>query len=89
MSTRKALTHYAVFHNIGGQTEIVVYYHDGSSDLIDGLGCQEAAYVVDLLRNEKVMSYDASRKRLSTLNPEPTSESDRARMREMPTGAML
>ena len=74
MSQRKALTHYAVFHNVGGKSEIVVYYHGGGADIIKDLDYSEAAYMVDLLRNERHMSYDASRKRLSTLDPEPTEE---------------
>lgn len=73
---RKTLTHYAVFHNVGGKTSIVVYYDGGGADVIRDLDFQEAGYMVDLLRNEKPMSYDASRKRLSTLHPEPTGEGE-------------
>jgi hypothetical protein len=73
---RKVVTHYAVFHNIGENSDIIFYYQDGTSDSIRGIPVAEAAYIVDLLRNEKPMSYDHGRKRLSTLTPEPVGESE-------------
>ena len=73
---RKTVTQYAVFHNIGAKTEIVVYYTGGEADVISNLDYAEAGFMIDLLRNEKPMSYDAALKRLSTLNPEPVGESE-------------
>jgi len=63
---RKVVTHYAVFHNIGGTSDIAFYYQGGGSDLVSGIPYAEANYIVDLLRNEKPMSYDHNLKRLST-----------------------
>ena len=73
---RKRVTHYAVFHNIGGETTVAVYYQGGGAGSIRNLGIEEASYVIDLLRNEKPISYDHSRKRLSTLNAEPVGENE-------------
>ena len=73
---RKVVTHYAVFHNIGRDSDIIFYYQDGSADSVRGIPVDEAAYIVDLLRNEKPMSYDHERMRLSTLTPEAVGESE-------------
>lgn len=73
---RKVITHYAVFHNIGSTSDIVFYYQGGGADSASGIPFAEASYIVSLLRNEKPMSYDAARKRLSTWNTEPTGESE-------------
>jgi len=73
---RKRVTHYAVFYNVGGESSINVYYQGGGADTIRNLSIEEATYVIDLLRNEKPMSYDHSRKRLSTLNTEPVGENE-------------
>lgn len=73
---RKIVTHYAVFHNVGGSSEINVYYQGGGADTISGLGVAEARHIVDLLRNEKPMSYDADRRRLSTWTSEPVGEGE-------------
>lgn len=73
---RKTVTHYAVFHNIGGASDIVFYYQGGGADSVSGIPFAEAAYIVDLLRNEKPMSYDHARKRVSTLYPEPAGEGE-------------
>jgi hypothetical protein len=73
---RKVVTNYAVFHNIGSTSDIVFYYQGGGADSVSGLPFAEAGYVVDLLRNEKPMSYDADRKRLSTWTPEPVGEEE-------------
>jgi len=74
--TRKVVTHYAVFHNIGAASDIVFYYQGGGADSVSGVPYAEARYIVDLLRNEKPMSYDHSRKRLSTYNAEPVGEGE-------------
>jgi hypothetical protein len=73
---RKVVTHYAVFHNIGGASDIVFYYQGGGADSVGGVAYAEAAFLVDLLRNEKPMSYDHERRRLSTYNPEPAGENE-------------
>lgn len=74
--TRKAVTHYAVFHNIGADTAIVFYYQGGGADSVSGIPFAEAAFIVDLLRNEKPISYDHSLKRLSNFNVEPVGEEE-------------
>src|ERR1700690_3202273 len=56
---RKIVTQYAVFHNIGAASEVVFYYQGGGADTAAGVPVAEAAYIVDLLRNEKPISYDA------------------------------
>lgn len=73
---RKIVTHYAVFHNIGSTSDVVFYYQGGGADSVSGVPFAEAAYVVDLLRNEKPMSYDAVSRRLSTWTPEPVGEQE-------------
>ncbi len=73
---RKIVTQYAVFHNIGAASDIVFYYQGGGADSVSGVPYQEAGYIVDLLRNEKPMSYDAALKRLSTYTPEPVGEGE-------------
>jgi hypothetical protein len=73
---RKVVTQYAVFHNIGGSSDIVFYYQGGGVDSVTGIPFIEAAFIVDLLRNEKPMSYDAGLKRLSTYTPEPVGEGE-------------
>ena len=73
---RKVVTQYAVFHNIGATSDIVFYYQGGGADSVTGVSYAEASYIVDLLRNEKPMSYDASLKRLSTYTPEPVGEGE-------------
>jgi len=73
---RKIVTQYAVFHNIGAASDIVFYYQGGGADSVSGVPYAEAGYIVDLLRNEKPMSYDASLKRLSTYTPEPVGEGE-------------
>lgn len=73
---RKVVTQYAVFHNIGGGTDIVFYYQGGGADSVSGIPFAEAAFIVDLLRNEKPMSYDHSLKRLSTYTAEPVGEGE-------------
>ena len=73
---RKIVTQYAVFHNIGAASDIVFYYQGGGADSVTAVPYPEAGYIVDLLRNEKPMSYDASLKRLSTYTPEPVGEGE-------------
>ena len=73
---RKIVTHYAVFHNIGANSDVVFYYQGGGADSVSGIPFAEAGFIVDLLRNEKPMSYDHSRKRLSTWNMEPVGEEE-------------
>jgi len=73
---RKKVTHYAVFHNVGGTSSINMYYDGGGANNVPNLSIEEAAYIVDLLRNEKPMSYDHSRKRLSNYSAEPVGENE-------------
>ncbi|MCA9662774.1 MAG: hypothetical protein KC486_30830 [Myxococcales bacterium] len=73
---RKRVSSYAVFHNITGTSTINFYYEGGGADTLSGISVAEAAYIVDLLRNEAPITYDHSRKRLSTLNPEPVGEGE-------------
>jgi hypothetical protein len=73
---RKVVTNYAVFHNIGSTSDIVFYYQGGGADSVGGVPFAEAGYIVDLLRNEKPMSYDANLKRLSTWTMEPVGEEE-------------
>lgn len=73
---RKVVTHYAVFHNIGAGSDVVFYYQGGGADSVTGVPVAEAGFIVDLLRNEKPMSYDAALKRLSTWTPEPVGEEE-------------
>ena len=73
---RKTVTHYAVFHNIGGSSSIVFYYEGGGADSVSGIPVAEAGYIIDLLRNENPMSYDHGPKRLSTRFAEPVGEGE-------------
>lgn len=73
---RKVVTQYAVFHNIGSTSDVVFYYQGGGADSVSGVPYAEASFIVDLLRNEKPMSYDAVLKRLSTYTPEPVGENE-------------
>ena len=73
---RKLVSSYAVFENLGGTRDIVFYYQGGGADSVTGINAAEADYIVDLLRNEKPMSYDHSLKRLSTWSPEPVGEAE-------------
>lgn len=52
------------------------YYQGGGADSVTGIPFAEAAFILDLLRNEKPMSYDHSLKRLSTYTPEPVGEAE-------------
>jgi hypothetical protein len=63
---RKLVIQYAVFHNVGGLSAINMYYDGGGADTINDLGIAEASYILDLVRNEKPVYYDAVLKRLST-----------------------
>jgi hypothetical protein len=74
--TRKVVSNYAVFENLGGTRDIVFYYQAGGADSLSGISAAEADYIVDLLRNEKPISYDHGLKRLSTWNPEDVGESE-------------
>jgi hypothetical protein len=73
---RKLVTHYAVFHNIGANTDIVFYYQGGGADSVSAVPFAEASFIVDLLRHEKPMSYDHTLKRLSNYAAEPVGEGE-------------
>lgn len=73
---RKVVTQYAVFHNIGAGTDIAFYYQGGGADSVSAIPYAEAAFILNLLRNEKPMSYDHALRRLSTYTPEPVGEGE-------------
>lgn len=73
---RKRVTHYAVFHNVGGTSEINVYYQGGGANTIRDIPIAEARYILDILRNEKPMDYDHSRRRLLSGALEPVGEGE-------------
>ena len=73
---RKKVTHYAVFHNVGGNSTVNMYYDGGGADSVQNLSFQEAGFMIDLLRNEKPMSYDHALRRLSTYSAEPVGENE-------------
>lgn len=73
---RKIVTQYTVFHNIGAGSDIVFYYQGGGADSVGGVPFAEASYIINLLRNEKPMSYDAALRRLSTWSAEPVGEGE-------------
>jgi hypothetical protein len=63
---KKLVIQYAVFHNVGGTSDIAIYYDGGGADPILSIPFTEAAYLIDILRNEKPVYYDVALKRLST-----------------------
>ena len=73
---RKKINKYAVFQNTDGTTSINVYYESGGADTITDLSVKESTYITNLLRKETPMSYDHSRKRLSTWGFEPVGEEE-------------
>jgi len=74
--TRKIVSSYAVFENLGDTRDIVFYYQGGGADSVSGVGAPEADYIVSLLRNEKPISYDHTLKRVSTWSPEAVGEEE-------------
>jgi hypothetical protein len=73
---RKRLSQYAIFHNVGGLTDLAVYYEAGGADTISGLSIPEAGYIIDFLRNEKPIDYDAVTKRFLSGAAEPIGEEE-------------
>ncbi|MCB9569029.1 MAG: hypothetical protein H6710_17745 [Myxococcales bacterium] len=73
---RKRVSNYAVFHNIGAKSTIIMYYEGGGADSVGDLSIEEASYLVDLLRNESPITYDHALRRFSTQNPEPVGEGE-------------
>lgn len=73
---RKIVSNYAVFENLGGTRDIVFYYQGGGADSVNGVSAAEADCIVDLLRNEKPISYDHALKRISTWSPEVVGEAE-------------
>jgi hypothetical protein len=72
---RKVVTQYAVFQHRRTLRHRVLL-PGRRADSVTGIPFAEAAFIVDLLRNEKPMSYDHSLKRLSTYTPEPVGEAE-------------
>lgn len=75
---RKIVSHYAVFENVGGTRDIVFYYQTGGADSVSGVSAGETDYIVDLVRNEKPISYDHALRRLSTWTAEPAGEAEKS-----------
>ena len=73
---RKIVSSYAVFENLGGTRDIVFYYQGWGADSVSGVSAAEADYIVDLLRNEKPISYDHALKRISTWSQEKVGEAE-------------
>lgn len=73
---RKRVTHYAIFHNVGGTTAVNVYYEVGGADTISDLSILEARHIIDILRNEKPMDYDHDRQRFLSGAVEPVGEAE-------------
>jgi len=73
---RKRITHYAIFHNVGATSAINVYYQGGGASTISNLSIEEAHYLIDILRNEKPMDYDADRRRFLSGALEPVGEGE-------------
>lgn len=74
---RKRITHYAIFHTVGGTTDITLYYLDGRREVLPHVSVEEAAYIIDLLRYEKPWDYDAEHHRLMSADLEPIGEEER------------
>lgn len=74
---RRIVSDYCVYENVGGKRDLVLYYQGGGADKVGGISADETEYIVDLLRNEKPMSYDAALRRLSTWTAEPVGEAER------------
>lgn len=73
---RKIVSGYGVFETIGGARDIVFYYRGGGADSVRGVSAAEADYIVDLLRNEKPISYDHALRALSTWAAEEVGEAE-------------
>jgi hypothetical protein len=73
---RRIIAEYAVFHNVGGKSEFSFYYDVGLPDTLSGVPIAEARHIIDLLRNEGPVGYDAALKRLSTTSGEPVGEGE-------------
>lgn len=73
---RKRVTHYAVFHNVGGTSSINVYYQGGGASNIGSISIDESGYILDILRNEKPMDYDSDRRRFLSGALEPVGEGE-------------
>src|SRR5574341_315047 len=73
---RKVVSSYAVFENLGGTRDIVFYYQGGGADSVSGVSAAESDYIVNLLRNEKPISYDPTLKRVSTWTAEEVGEAE-------------
>ena len=70
------LRHYAVRHNIGKSTQIIFIYTNGESDSVLVSSIEEAGFIIDLLRNEKPISYEKASNSLTTAEYEPIGENE-------------
>jgi hypothetical protein len=73
---QKAVKGYFVGHKIGGKTRLTLHFEGGGTELIDNIEVSEAAYLIDLLRNEKPLVYDTTTKFISTSTQEPVGEGE-------------
>ena len=74
---QKAVKGYFIRHAIGlGKTSLTLHFTDGGFDVIDNLEVSEAGYLVDLMRNEKPLTYNTANKTLATATVEPVGEAE-------------
>jgi hypothetical protein len=66
---------YHVRHSIGQQSLIVLTYDGGEAVSLPAVSATEAHHLVDLLRNEKPIWYDAAKRELIT-SVEPVGEGE-------------
>lgn len=69
------VTSYVVYHEVGGTTEIVIYVQSGIGYSHQKLSNEQAQHLLDILRNEKPLYYDPSKKALKT-GYEPPGEAE-------------
>jgi hypothetical protein len=73
----KPVSGYFVRHSIGdGKTFLTLHFEGGGSEVLNDLDLNHAAYLVDLLRNEKPLIYDTTNKVLATASQEPVGEGE-------------
>lgn len=77
MATVKQVSTYAVLHYQDGTTRINLYFADGTWDYYTNLEPARALLIIDILRNEKPVSWTAEQKILWT-GHEPVGEGESA-----------
>lgn len=66
---------YQVRHSIGHACVIVLTYEGGGNEILTNLSVTEANFLVDILRHEKPIWFDAANRELST-GVEPVGEGE-------------